>query len=307
MTQSAPSLPGTIGMWTRPASPQVVTEKNIFDYMDGAGELYLGYRFDHLEVYPYKAPTQPEILVELYFMKSSDDAFGLLSMDWGGEPVDLNPSSQNGIPLLEKDPDEPGWPGALYGEGLLRLWSDDIYARVLATLETPESKQAVLSLGRSIVKGRAGSVPPLLLTEVPTFFPPSWTILEERAAFFRSHLVLNSLYYLSHENILDLGLDCEAVMVPYKRYDSSGAQKRFQLILVKYLDRKHAKNALIRFHRSYFPDHPSAKLPGPSDEMMNVLSVEDGWLAYKMKDKSIVFFFECPDRETAEALIDQIK
>ena len=61
MTESKPALPKTVGPWTRPGSPRLITAKTIFDYMDGAGELYLGYRFDHLEVYEYKAPTQKEI------------------------------------------------------------------------------------------------------------------------------------------------------------------------------------------------------------------------------------------------------
>ena len=74
-------LPQKVGIWTRPDSPQVVTAKTIFNYMDGAGELYLGYRFRQLEVFNYAAVDQDEILVELYWMESSDVAFGLLSQD----------------------------------------------------------------------------------------------------------------------------------------------------------------------------------------------------------------------------------
>jgi len=89
MQEPKPTLPKTVGTWTRPDSPQLVTAKNIFDYMDGAGELYIGYRFDHLESYEYKTQNQNNILVELYFMTTSDDAFGLLSLDWEGESVEL--------------------------------------------------------------------------------------------------------------------------------------------------------------------------------------------------------------------------
>ncbi len=44
------NLPKTVGVWTRPDSAQIVGATNIFKYMNGAGELSLGYRFDHLEV-----------------------------------------------------------------------------------------------------------------------------------------------------------------------------------------------------------------------------------------------------------------
>lgn len=88
-------LPQTIGVWTRSESPRVINSKNIFDYMNGAGELYLSYRFDRLEVYEYKADHEKSILVELYYMKTSDDVFGLLSLDWGGERISFGVSPEN--------------------------------------------------------------------------------------------------------------------------------------------------------------------------------------------------------------------
>ena len=58
-------------------------------------------------------------------MKSSDDAFGLLSTDWGGEVVDLR--GQGGSRDLH--PVVPSQ-DALYGGGLLRLRSQRLYGRV---------------------------------------------------------------------------------------------------------------------------------------------------------------------------------
>jgi hypothetical protein len=52
------SLPKRAGPWVRPDQPRRITEDTIFDYMDGAGQLYLAYRFGHLEVYEYSAPDK---------------------------------------------------------------------------------------------------------------------------------------------------------------------------------------------------------------------------------------------------------
>ena len=194
--ESKPRLPKTVGIWTRPDSPKLVDAKNIFDYMDGAGELYLAYRFDNLESYTYQAEGQKEILVEVYFMKTSDDAFGLLSLDWGGEPVALGQSLRDG----SKD-ESARWPRALYGEGLLRIWSDTVYARIMSYLETPESREAVLSIGRAVVEGRDYPPEPSLLDEMPRSFGGQWRQSQQKASFFRSHLVLNSLFYLGQETL----------------------------------------------------------------------------------------------------------
>lgn len=301
MQKSKLTLPKLVGLWTRPELPQFVNAKNIFDYMDGAGELYLGYRFDHLESYEYKARNQQSILVELYFMKTSDDVFGLLSLDWGGEPVDLGQSL-----LTNATAESLFWPRALYGEGLLRLWSDTIYARIMAYQETPESKEAVLALGRSVVKDRGNPPRPDLLKNLPGSFRPDWMLRKDRTSYFRSHLVLNSLYYLGQENMLNLDLTSEAITTPYERKDLNG-QKRIQFLLVKYPDHKLARLALAHFHRAFLPEHPIPLQYGSSGEMLNVIPIEDGWLGYKFQDNTITFIFECPDQETARTIIEQIK
>jgi len=163
------NLPKTIGVWTRPDSPRVINSENIFDYMNGAGELYLGYCFNHLEVYEYTADDEKSILVELYYMKTSDDAFGLLSLDWGGEHVFFSDSPAN-----TANQSLTSSTRALYGAGLLRIWSDNLYSRAMAFRETPASKQAVLTLGKAIAANRKSPPEPELLKILPLHIGSEW-------------------------------------------------------------------------------------------------------------------------------------
>lgn len=300
MTETKPVLPRTVGDWTRSDSPKTVTAENIFDYMNGAGELYLGYRFDHCDVYEYRSPAQKEILVELYFMKTQEDAFGLLSLDWGGAAVDLSPD------LKEAALDGDDWPKALYGDGLLRLRSNKIYARVMATQETPESREAVLSIGRAVGQGRESFSHPELWEALPDALSKGWELRRDRASYFRTHLVLNSLYYLSHQNILDLDLACEAVAALYEKEASPQKRIRIQFLLVRYPDGKRAQEGLDRFCAAYLPEHPFVSKQGDSGEAVDSVSLEDGWMAYKLQGQRVFFVFECPDRETARALIEEL-
>jgi len=177
----------------------------------------------------------------------------------------------------------------------------------MAYQETPESKEAVLALGRSITRDRKNPPRPELLKSLPDSLHPDWTLLQDRASYFRSHLVLNSLYYLGQENMLDLDLTSEAVTAPYERKDPSGGQARLQLLVVKYADDKRARNALAHFHRAYLPEHPFPAESGSSGEIVNVFPVEDGWLGYRLQNKTIAFIFECPDQETARTIVDKIR
>jgi hypothetical protein len=296
------NLPKIVGDWSRPKSPKIIDSSNIFKYMNGAGELYLGYRFNHLEVFDYTSEKKDDILVELYFMETPDDAFGLLSLDWGGEPVDLNHSSKNkttySVAPLSK---------ALYGGGLLRILSDNLYARIMAFRETPSSKQVVLALGKAITANRKTLPEPKLLKALSPHIASAWKLRRDRLSFFRSYLVLNSIYYLSHEDILDLDLSTEAVIAPYEQASNSGDQKRCQFLLVKYKNYERAKKALDHFHKAYLPEYKK-KLPPDSDSSgLSLFKLEDGWLGYKLMGKYVAIVFECPDRKSAGTIIENNK
>jgi hypothetical protein len=294
------NLPKTVDTWTRPDSPQRITSQNIFDYMNGAGELYLGYRFDYLEVYEYTSSQEDDILVELYFMATSDDAFGLLSLDWGGESESLSDSAQD-----VKRNAQSQWIRALYGEGLLRIWADKLYARVMAYHETPASKKAVLSLGKAIAADQKNPPEPDLLKALSPQLSSDWKLRKDRMSYFRSYLVLNSIYYLSPQNILQLDHSTEAVTAPYEKASETGKDDRVQFLLLKYKNPDRARNALDHFHDAFLPEQEKDIKPDSTVENPNVFEVEEGWLGYQLKGKYIAIVFDCPDQESAHYIIHQ--
>jgi len=300
MNADKPNLPKTVGVWNRLEAPRIINSKNIFKYMNGAGELYLGYRFRHLEVFDYTSADQGNILVELYFMESPDDAFGLLSLDWGGEPV-----SFDGAPAAISNQYFTASTRALYGGGLLRLWSDDIYTRIMAERETPASKEAVLALGKAIAASTQNPPEPALVKLLPIKIDAGWKLRADRLSFFRSHLVLNSIYYLSHENILDLDLSAEAVSAPYQYIPGSGNPKRSQFLLVQYKNHERALQALNRFHDAYLPGYKKKITEETTADSLSLFKLEDGWIAYKLIGKHIAIVFESPDPESVRTILQK--
>lgn len=282
----APKLPRTVGAWTKAGPSLTVDATTIFDYMDGAGEMYLAFGFDRLEVTEYDADGRSGTLTaEVYFMRTQADAFGLLSQDWGGEPVDaavgIQASPETVAPAAR----------ALYGGGLLRLAAGNLYARIQAERETPESREAVLALGKTVAAGREFSAEPALLRHLPPTVGSSWKLRRDRLAYFRSHLVLKSLLYLGNQNILDLGPDTEGAVVPYEREAGAAGARRFQLMVVRYPALDRAKRALEHFVQAYRPEAATA-LPA-------TVKGEGGWMAYGLRGEHFVLAAGCPDRETA--------
>ncbi len=281
-------LPQSVGTW-KATGPKRVEPKAIFNYMDGAGELYIGYRFRFLDVYEYKSPSEDDILVELYWMDTPDDAWGLLSGDWGGERVELAPASTSA---------KPGAIRALYGAGLLRLWSGSLYARVMSYRETEASKQAVLAIGRSIAAGRPQYEAPRLVQAIPQAVGEQFSLKTDQVVFLRSHLVLNAAYFLAQENLLDLGLTCELASAVYRRESKSSSAKPVRMLFVRYADSGAARKALTHFQRVYL----SGKAIPPGDR--GSVAIEDGWLGFVISGKAIGLVFEAPDQSSTQLFLD---
>ncbi len=297
MNEASLNLPRSIGAWTQSGGPKFVGPQDIFNYMDGAGELYLGYRFKRLEVQRYGSANQGEILVELYWMESSDDAYGLLSGDWGGEAVDLS------LPVPgSSSPAATDGPRALYGAGLLRLWSGNLFARVMANHETIASKRVVQALGEAIARGRSTAPRPELIQALPARVGSQFFLRSDRVTFLRSHLVLNSVYFLSSENLLDLGPDCEVATTNYGQR-AIGNAKPARLMLARYANEAAAAKALHHFRQTYLPD----KLKGPKASLIGdngVVAIEDGWMGFARSGRGLALVFESPDEASARLFLN---
>lgn len=299
-------LPKQVGSWTRPDAPRRITADTIFDYMDGGGELYVGYRFDHLDVYEYQAADASvgTVLVELYWMQTSDDAFGLLSTDWTGEAVAVGRRADSTAP-----PRTGAVPPhrALYGAGLLRLWSGNLFARVLASRETPAARDAVLAIGSALSVG-GDSIPPGLLRAVPdSAAPPTparsrpgTPLRIDRTCFFRSYLVLNSQYFLASHDILNLNTGVSAATAEYA--PSQPGARPTRLILVRYASSTDAVTAAKTFTRAYLPD--AAGTPGGTEG--GVAATEHGLVAWSVQGPGLAIVLDARDTATARTLANHV-
>ena len=181
----------------------------------------------------YLKANSPPIMVELFDMGSSEDAFGVFSFETEGEDVRVGQGSD-------------------YGGGLLRFWQGKFFVNVYAEQEASSTTQDVLELGKGIASSikHEGQKPKLT-----NDLPPEG--LEERSIrYFHLHQSLNYHYFVSHENILRLGEKTNAVLASYLLSEQNG--KTF-LLLIQYPTQKLAGEALQSFVKAYMPESSTSK------------------------------------------------
>jgi len=259
--------PSGAGGWTGKGEAVRYRGRAIFDYIDGAGEVYLTYNFREVSVRRYERKGRPAIIAELYDMGTAQDAFGVFSWD-------------------RQDPEAGIGQGSEFGGGLLRFWKGRHFVSVYGEGEGKEQERAILEIGRGLASSIAGTgEPPRLIRSLP-----DEGRVEGSVRFVRSHVLLNQRCFISNENILRLGTDTEAV---FARYDL-GKERTFVLI-VGYPTEAGARSALASFAKAY-------KLG--ADGMGEA---GGAWTGAEAEGRQVIIALRAQDRAVARRLIDSGK
>ncbi len=234
--------------------------ETIFEYIDGAGEVYLQYDFRDVLVRDFARDGRPGVTVQVFDMGRPDEAFGIFS--------------------LEREDDDAGiGQGSEYGGGLLRFWKGRYFACVSAERETPETRDAILALGKAIAGAipEAGA-PPAILEGLPRE-----GLVASRVRFFHGAFGLASRYPAADGKLLELSRDTDAVLATYRRGESSP-----RLLLIRYPEASRAAAALEAFSRGFVP---------PLGADAAVATGGGKWTGARRAGKAVVAVFETATRE----------
>ncbi len=263
-------LPESVDSWQSEGEGRYYDRQTLYEYINGGAELYLSYGFFCSINKIYQQSGQPDIIVDIFDMGSSENAFGVFSHS-------------------RETNDKQFGQGSQYTSGLLLYWKDRFYISILASPETAESKRAVFQLASQIEKAipHKGSIP-----EIVGQLPPEG-LIQESIKYFKHHIWLNSYYFISDENILHITEKTEAVMAKYQKNDN-----KIILLLVRYPDQEKSVLAYDNFLRNFVP------------EMKEGLTyqIEDGsWVACKLDSSLIKVVFNASEEQNALELLGTIK
>jgi hypothetical protein len=264
------SWPAAPESWKWDGKEEIYESRAIFDYIDGAGEVYLAYNFKKLIVRQFEKNGHPRIIAELYDMGSSSDAYGIFSFERQDEEAGIGQGSE-------------------FGGGLLRFWKGKFFVSVYADGEGPEAGQTILRFGQTI----ANSIPltgktPNLISAMPG---AKMGLVEKSIRYLHSHILLNQRFFIATRNILGLNPQTEVILAQYQH-----TGEKIHLLLVRYPDVKKAEAALQSFKRDYMPEAFEKGLLQTEDRKWT--------LAKKINDFVLIVFGASNERE-GEKLIKE--
>ena len=263
-------LPDRIMAWSKAEQDALYDDRTIFDYIDGAAEVYRAYNMQGCLSRRYETPGGPAVILDIFDMGSSENAYGVFTYDRDGEEMQLGQ-------------------GAFYRTGWLSMWKDRFFVSIYAEQETEATRAALAELAEIVSRLiKAEGPKPRLLSHLP-----SKGIRPGSVKFFHDHVVLNRHYYLSGENILNLGRHTDGALAFYERNEDSAL-----LLLLEYPDREKAGNAHRAFLRHYLPE---------ADASGAALLENKKWCAIKLQDKWLAIVLESTDRKLANALLQEAR
>jgi hypothetical protein len=218
------ALPDSIDGWKKISDDRIFNDKNLYDYIDGGAELYISFGFSKVFNRIYSDGKGKEIFVDIFYMNSPADAFGAFSFSSGKFGNDFGMQSQK-------------------AKGAIIFWKNNFYISITCSPATEESDKTIARLAKLLDESvkEKGTFPDIIK------YLPAEFLDKESIRYFRHYVWLNSLTFISNEDILNINQSTNAVLASY------GNRGKQILLIVKYISNKDAEEAKDKFNAGYNP------------------------------------------------------
>jgi hypothetical protein len=133
--------------WKQSGGIQTFSPRKLYEYMDGAADLYLTYEFQELQVAEYRKEKKASVTVEIYRHKTPRDAFGIYSQERFSKANFLRVGAQG-----------------YSEENFLIFVSGKYYVKINSFHTGSDDEEILLAFGKKVAEklGGKSSLPPLL-------------------------------------------------------------------------------------------------------------------------------------------------
>ena len=199
-----PDIPG----WNRSGDVQTFIPKTLYEYINGAADLYLSYNFEELKVAEYVNDRKASVIVDVYCHATPTDAFGIYSQERLPNANYLDIGVQG-----------------YYEKNALNVLSGNYYVKINSFNTGAEDQDILLAFAKRVSAnlGQKGTLPPLL------------------TAFPEEGKVANSEKFIS-KKFLGYAFLHSAFTADYELPD-----KKFKLFVIETGDPKECRNMIQTF------------------------------------------------------------
>jgi hypothetical protein len=282
----------TESQWKTEGDVKCYKGEELFNYIDGGAELFHDYGFKKACVRDYQRGDYL-YTVEIYEMENSPKAFGVYSINREGEHPQFGQE-------------------AAYQEGFLNIWKGRYYIKIFTPQKDADIQKDILFLGEktaSQIKDK-GEMPSL------SKIVPVSAVKDKTVSFWKMG-PLNNIFFLSHENILNLTGEEEGITFllpvgkentplsspPLKRGERGGVEKEnVRVIIVRYPDTGRAKESMENVAKGYFSESPPVQ---SKDEVKG--KKKDRMIMAKTKDSFLVLSVGVDEVGVNSALLESLK
>ncbi|MFH2001299.1 MAG: DUF6599 family protein [Planctomycetota bacterium] len=277
-------LPDSIMGWEPEGLDGLYGADTLFDLIDGGAEVYRALNVKAILSRRYTRHGEPDILIDLFDMGSSSDAFGAYRHDMReGVGAEVGQESE-------------------FLDSSLYFWKDRYFVSLISLDETENSGKALKAFATRIAQAipREGDMPGLLR------LLPEKGLVRQRIHYFHDKMLLDRHCFISEENILSLNQKTEGLLAGYEsgvkasgdHPEQGGRALSPMLLLVAYPDEKASKKAHESFLRLYLPD---------ADEQGRARTENHGWTAAAIDRDLFIGAFDMGSPGEADRLIKEVK
>jgi hypothetical protein len=261
--------------WKLASPANTYHKKSIFDYINGAAELYFVYDFRGVAAAEYQN-GETSIIVDVYDMASPEGAFGIYSL--------------NRYP--EADYTDVGNEGILSGTAL-DFWKGRYFCKVYSFDSAEKYQKDVVNFGRKLaLKIEEAGAEPSVLESLPQN-----GLIPRTAMFFSRKLGLDNIHYVTEENVFNLTAETKGAVAEYQ---IDGAE--FQAFVIEYPSPDEAMSA-FKAYSSYLDEQgESVAAQKTTYGKLKIVKIDDKFNLVSIKDRSLLGFWNLETQEAVELI-----
>lgn len=254
-------------------------KKTIFDYINGAAELYFAYDFRAVAAAEYQ-DGETSVIIDVYDMTTPEGAFGIYSLNRYPEAsyVDI------------------GNEGILTGTEL-NFWKGQYFCKIYSFDMDEKYQKAVVNFGNKLALNiKEAGTSPAIIERLPQN-----GMVPKTARFFSRKLGLDNIHYVSKENILSLNSDTKGAVAEYEIGENT-----FQLFVIEYPSLDTAFSAFEAYGNHLGQESKLLSEGNDPRGISKIFGDDDNFTFIGLKNQDLWGIWEADTPEMAESILQDI-